>query len=313
MRTALDVSSSNLSPLHPQPSLLRRSLPPLLGPLPLLPRPLPRLLCQLLEPPAPRQAPEVLHAERQIVVPPPFVLVPPSRPLLLLPVQLGPHGEDGGVALLHTDGREGVEAFGEVGPSVLHHGHEVELDLCRGVVREAVLDGVARHPHPPRPRGARRTLVRILVPDLRPIGPHANGTRLQPVQFVDAPVLLVGDVRDEVKDVVVVRGDALRLRGIAEEGVLGPPERVVRRANLVAAADGLPPQVRREVRRERLEVAKRLSQHQLSALVVVVLIGRVAPSVILAVRLRDGVGSVEQHAEDGLRGAGVVGHLPGEE
>mmetsp|Transcript_18388 Transcript_18388/g.38462 ORF Transcript_18388/g.38462 Transcript_18388/m.38462 type:complete len:202 (-) Transcript_18388:272-877(-) len=200
-------------------------------------------------------------------MPPPLVLARPSRPLLLLAVQFAPHGEHIRIRLLHPDGREGVQSFREVRSLVLHHGHEVEFDFRRGVAREAGLDGVSRHPDPVHVRRRRTSVAvvvivmsRILIANLRSIRPHAYGTGLQPIQFVHAPVPLVRDVRDEVKHVVVVRGGALGPARIAQEGVLGPPERIVRRAYFVAGSDGLAAQVGGKMRREGFEVGEGLAQ-----------------------------------------------------
>mmetsp|Transcript_25634 Transcript_25634/g.61619 ORF Transcript_25634/g.61619 Transcript_25634/m.61619 type:complete len:321 (-) Transcript_25634:283-1245(-) len=292
-----------LESLH-QPSLfLFRPLLPRLRPLSLLARALLRLIHQRLELPAPRQTSQPLHAKRQVIVPSPLVLRGPSRALLLLAVKLRPDREHGRIRLLDPDRREGVEPRGEVGPPILHHGHEVEFDLGGGVVRESGLYGVACHPDPLHGRGtvAAAAIVAVIV---LPVRSHADRTGLQPVQLVHAPIL-VRDVRDEVEHVVVVRGRPLLLIGIAQKRVLGPPERIVRRADLVAGSDGLAAKVGGEVRREGFEVGEGFSQHQPSSAVVVFAIV-VAP-------LDDGIGGVEQHAQDGLRGARVVRHLPREE
>mmetsp|Transcript_12707 Transcript_12707/g.23027 ORF Transcript_12707/g.23027 Transcript_12707/m.23027 type:complete len:245 (-) Transcript_12707:682-1416(-) len=231
--------------VSPTLTLLTHLLLPSLCPLPLLPHTLPRLLHQPLKLATPRQSPQILHAKRQVIMPPSLVLARPSRPLLLLAVQFAPHGEHIRIRLLHTNGREGIQSLGEVRSFVLYHGHEVEFDFRRGVVREAGLDGVPRHPDPVHVR-CRRTAVivvfigrRILIANLRSVRPHAYGTSLQPIEFVHAPILLVRDVRNEVKHVVVVRGGSFGLAGVAQECVLGPSERIVGRAYVVAGSDGL--------------------------------------------------------------------------
>mmetsp|Transcript_1838 Transcript_1838/g.3503 ORF Transcript_1838/g.3503 Transcript_1838/m.3503 type:complete len:240 (-) Transcript_1838:685-1404(-) len=200
---------------HPNLSLLFTRLRlPSLRPLPLLPHTLPRLIHQPIKLATPRQTPQKLHAKRQIIIPPSFILGRPLGAFLLLGVQFAPDGKHGGVGFFHGDGREGVESFGEVGSFVLDHGHEVEFDFGGGVVCEAVLDGVACHSNPIHARCVSVFIISIvcdLVSVFFFVRAYANGTRLQPIQFINTSILLVGNVRDEMKDVVVVGGTSFGL------------------------------------------------------------------------------------------------------
>jgi len=107
-----------------------------------------------------------------------------------------------------------------------------------------------------------------------------DGAFPEAIQLVDLAVY--GHVSHEVIHVVVLRGLAL-----LHHERLGPCERVVRQADLVAVGDGQTLEVRGEIAREGLELGQRIAQLDVLA--------------------------VEQDGQDGLRGAGVADHLLGEE
>lgn len=156
---------------------------------------------------------------------------------------------------------------------VAHHRHQVEPDLALRVPLDPALDH----------------LDDLLGETVHVARPVANGERLQAVQLVEHAV--DGRVGDEVIHIrVLVGGRALCL---VDEG-RRPGERVVRGADDLRVGQRLAAEVGGEARGEFLER------------------GQLGSDVDGHGRRRGGV-LVEDHGEDGLRAAGVLDRLPGEE
>mmetsp|Transcript_22430 Transcript_22430/g.64415 ORF Transcript_22430/g.64415 Transcript_22430/m.64415 type:complete len:209 (+) Transcript_22430:92-718(+) len=150
-----------------------------------------------------RQATDELHTKGQIVVLPTFVLHLPLGPLLLLSSQLG---QDGGhlVGRIVQPGRPQMGQLGlQDGPTVVHHPHEVELDLGGGILVDPILNGGTGGRQPREGTGIVRVVVRSAA--------YRSG--FESIELVHGAIG-VGHIGNEMKDVVVLRGGPTGLVGI---------------------------------------------------------------------------------------------------
>lgn len=102
---------------------------------------------------------------------------------------------------------------GEIGPSVLRHGQEVEFDFGGRILRETGLNGGFRELQPRERlfgvsgvRFRRRIAVFGAIPAVSvavSVATHPHRTGLQPIQFVQTPVFSVGHEGHEMKDILV--------------------------------------------------------------------------------------------------------------